>query len=155
MSFQHFYKISTLFILLVFSTEMFPQTISDQLKVADSDFEIEYDGDKIKIIKQIITKRGSFHYYDGSESGHGYGYESYYLEFLYSHHLDITNEGRKIIEFFDAEDVLLTSFKFDESLRKKSHFPRYSKLKKYYAIDLCHVPLLILDDTKKIVIKYD
>lgn len=157
MSYQHFYKTSALFLFLFFPSILFSQTITDQLKVADCDYEIVYETKKLNVIKQIIIKRGSYqsNYNWDSESGYGYGfgYESYHLEFVYLNNEDIKNTGNITIEFFDTDGEMLASYNYSTFLNKKSQFPKFTKLKKYYSINLCNVPLLILDDTKRIVIK--
>lgn len=145
-----------LFVLvLIFSVKLCAQTITEKLGIVKTDFDFFYEDKKLTIFKQGIIKRAQYHY--RFENGQ-MGLEAYHLEFVYELEYDknfeIENHKDYIAEFYSEEDELLTIIEY--GLWKKASDNDESKTgKKYYAINLIDLPLFILDDTRKIIIRED
>ncbi|MDZ7721330.1 MAG: hypothetical protein U5R06_00530 [candidate division KSB1 bacterium] len=132
------------------------QSISEQLKQADCQFEIYYEDQKLDVIKQMITKR-AVHYQDTEG---GYAYETYFLEWVYENGHEIKDDSQTQAHFYTSQNQKIHSIRIGwsdylshEYLRKKNQSPKNNNFKRYYySISLEKVPVFVLDDTFKIVI---
>ncbi|MDZ7721333.1 MAG: hypothetical protein U5R06_00550 [candidate division KSB1 bacterium] len=126
------------------------QSISEQLKQADCQFEIYYGDQKLDVIKQMITKRGII---KGHAEG-DYAYNSYFLEFLYQSDLIIKKKEKGKawmllkVKFISEADVILKETVLDDEEMKDSIIE--GERQKYFSISLIDVPVFILDNTYKI-----
>ena len=132
--------------------------ISDSLKEADCNFQIHYNNRQLNVPRQMITLRavsGVTEADTDKEIGRS-GYRAYHLEFRYEGK-QIANNTPLRVDFYDANNQRLHSIQItteerkNEVLEKISHL--YRRHSRYFAICLENVPLLLLDDIKKIEIE--
>ncbi|MDZ7725417.1 MAG: hypothetical protein U5R06_22000 [candidate division KSB1 bacterium] len=126
------------------------QSISEQLKQADCQFEIYYGDQKLDVIKQMITKRAvHFLYREG-----GYGHEAYFLEWAYKNDIEIDSQPNWV-HFYNSSNQKIHSkldlIRFENQSLKNKHFDKNTSIH-YYGFSLEKVPMFVLDDTFKIVI---
>lgn len=128
------------------------QSISDQLKAADCEFQIRKGSSEIKILKQMITLRAVSEpgvvsaKSINSTSTNTAGYRAYHLEFSYTgDHIDASSI--KSVEFL-ADRKVIHEIIIDPDSRRMSGSERGKT--GYFAINLENVPLLLLDDVTTI-----
>lgn len=155
-------KILVLLLICSFTGIFEAQSIADNIKESNCDFEIVYKTDetefKLNVVKQMITKRGVFF---KDERGAG-GYQEYFLEFVYDNNINLEDFPLMIAKFYSKEgnhiatiDINVTSYFGYHSHAKRSIFLNKAGSKSYYAFCLESIPLIMLDDVKKIVLMED
>ncbi|NNJ70834.1 MAG: hypothetical protein HKP10_06040 [Kiritimatiellales bacterium] len=134
------------------------QSVADQLKVADCNFKILYEGEEVQVQRQMITLRAV------SESEevkiennyfkiHSAAYRAYHLEFSYSGDLiDYNDVG--YVEFYNRQNKRIHIADLEKDSRRISESEKRMPQKvRYFAISLEDTPLLLLDEVSYINIQ--
>ncbi len=145
-------------VLSILTLSSYGQSVADQLKQADCNFQILYEGKEVQVQRQMITLRATSESEEVKISNnyfkvYGGAYRAYHLEFAYSGDLIDYNDVRQA-EFYNKEnkrihiaDIQRDSRRITESEKSSPHKLRY------FAISLENTPLLLLDEVSYINIE--
>ena len=159
---KHWFSIC-LFLLLT-SSGLFAQKLSEKLGGISTNFTIVSGEDTLNTESQIIIKRGKFDFeknYTGDDEGgygygYGYGYESFHFEFTSKEKIAKTKTYNKLISSVwyctfhcydkDGKQIL-------EMFLPSSRLENGSGTSYVYSLNLIGIPIVILDNTVTIQIE--
>ena len=151
------YFIAFLIIVNLISFESNAQSLTEKLGGVKTDFIFISDSAEMNIVDQAILKRGFSNYGSYSDGAYGYGFQTFYLEFMTTSKIkERYSKNRKLIthykiDFLTKNDSLLSSFTLYSSgvikISSRENLQTYS-------INLYKIPIILLERTKKIRIEH-
>jgi hypothetical protein len=137
---------------MFFTIAIGAESISEQLKVADCNFQIKYEKKDVQVLDQKITLRAVADRKESATSDSvkvvtAAGYRAYHLEIAYiGRHIAEPHALRKA-EFYNNKDKMIHVADLGESSRTMVESDRNQNLDvRYLSINLENIPLVLLDD---------
>lgn len=140
------------------------QKLSEKLNVVKTNFTLTFNGENLQPTNQFIAKKARYDYNYGSIEeggyGYGYGYESYFFEFATFNQVGIPYfsfwKGSKsyILKFYDNFNQLIGSVERTIKHVKIVRNEIDKNTPTFFSIDLVDIPLILLDETEHIDIKF-
>lgn len=156
------YKVILLLIIQLFVINILSaQSLSESLGGTKTNFRIYSGPTELITSEQIIILRAEKNTFSDLYAGWGYGYRSFHLEFISNKNIvemqsDVKSERYKMkLTLYDADNKLLTtitlpSYYLNEYSNSSSEDALF-----IYSLDLIDIPVVILDNTKKIdIVKF-
>jgi hypothetical protein len=136
------------------------QSLIEKLGGIRTDFEIRSISTDVPVLSQAIVKRGMHRsrYHNGLDEAYGYAYgvQTYYLEFSTNsklHERYVSKKGRWTyyeVKLYDNSGKLIMEKKIDNHMVAISSNGDDLRT---YSLNLKEIPLILLDQTKKITIE--
>lgn len=148
--------------ILLLSTQLFAQTLTEQLGGVKTNFVFSSNGVEINVLNQLIIERGNYDYSIMGQGGYGYGYQSYWLEiqvdtFIHAVKTDKSIYVRNfIIEFYDKDNNLLQSMKYyANNIRNIKSLKNDKNAYLFLSFNLVDLQTIMLENVHRIdIVKY-